>query len=332
MEQAAGEKGRCEEDGQRLELPPGFRFHPTDEELVSHYLAPKVSDSAFRCLAIGEADLNKCEPWDLPWRAKMGGDKEWYFFSLKDRKYPTGLRTNRATRSGYWKATGKDKEIYKMKALVGMKKTLVFYRGRAPKGDKTNWVMHEFRLEGKCCLPKKNNEWVISRVFEKCSGGKKTHVTNLGQSCLPQLVDSSPKRSATEGDVSNPVETTRSQKAREEEAAVDSYLSNSITPSSSSPKHTSIIPSVSQFVPSFTTHPQQASAAMQDLRNILLENNKNWTFKTEHQHPTGLPGYMNNSQPPNGGTFHHMSVVGQNDHSAAGGLSDLDAIWNYFMQ
>ncbi|KAI3905797.1 hypothetical protein MKX01_024913 [Papaver californicum] len=156
-------------------LPPGFRFHPTDEELITYYLIKKVLDSSFTVKAIAEVDLNKCEPWDLPGKAKMG-EKEWYFYSLRDRKYPTGLRTNRATGSGYWKATGKDREIYSSKtsALVGMKKTLVFYKGRAPKGGKSNWVMHEYRLEGKLAYHYLSNsskdEWVISRVFSKSGG------------------------------------------------------------------------------------------------------------------------------------------------------------------
>ncbi|GAV89800.1 NAM domain-containing protein [Cephalotus follicularis] len=162
-------------DNSEAHLPPGFRFHPTDEELITHYLLKKVLDSNFTGRAIAEVDLNKCEPWELPGKAKMG-EKEWYFFSLRDRKYPTGLRTNRATEAGYWKATGKDREIYSSKtcALVGMKKTLVFYRGRAPKGEKSNWVMHEYRLEGKFAYHylsrSSKDEWVISRVFQKSGG------------------------------------------------------------------------------------------------------------------------------------------------------------------
>ncbi|TQD90636.1 hypothetical protein C1H46_023783 [Malus baccata] len=116
-------------------LPPGFRFHPTDEELITHYLCHKVSDVSFTSKAVAVVDLNKCEPWDLPGKASMG-EKEWYFFNLRDRKYPTGLRTNRATEAGYWKTTGKDKEIRRVGVLVGMKKTLVFYKGRAPRAMK----------------------------------------------------------------------------------------------------------------------------------------------------------------------------------------------------
>ncbi|XP_051117743.1 NAC domain-containing protein 92-like isoform X2 [Andrographis paniculata] len=167
------------------DLPPGFRFHPTDEELITHYLSQKVLDTSFTTKVIGDVDLNKVEPWELPWKASMG-EKEWYFFCLKDRKYPTGSRTNRATAAGYWKATGKDKEIFQDKVLVGMKKTLVFYKGRAPKGAKTNWVMHEYRFEGnysiRYSIQNPAKEWVICRVFKKSSGGKKVHISCLKQS------------------------------------------------------------------------------------------------------------------------------------------------------
>ncbi|XP_074556619.1 protein CUP-SHAPED COTYLEDON 2-like [Curcuma longa] len=164
------------------QLPPGFRFHPTDEELITHYLIKKITDAGFSTRAMADVDLNKCEPWDLPGKAKMG-DKEWYFFSLRDRKYPTGLRTNRATIAGYWKTTGKDREIFTSNTsdLLGMKKTLVFYKGRAPRGEKTNWVMHEYRLHSKLPLNANNikDEWVVCRVFKKNSSCKKFSTSNL---------------------------------------------------------------------------------------------------------------------------------------------------------
>ena len=99
---------------------------------------------------ISNANINCGNKYDETGKAKMG-EKEWYFFSLRDRKYPTGVRTNRATNTGYWKTTGKDKEIFNgvTSELVGMRKTLVFYRGRAPRGEKTNWVMHEYRVHAK---------------------------------------------------------------------------------------------------------------------------------------------------------------------------------------
>ncbi|XP_022769445.1 protein CUP-SHAPED COTYLEDON 3-like [Durio zibethinus] len=162
------------EEANEQGLPPGFRFHPTDEELITFYLASKVFNGSFCGVEIAEVDLNRCEPWQLPDVAKMG-EREWYFFSLRDRKYPTGLRTNRATGAGYWKATGKDREVYSASsgALLGMKKTLVFYKGRAPRGEKTKWVMHEYRLDGDFYYRHTcKEEWVICRIFHK-TGEKK---------------------------------------------------------------------------------------------------------------------------------------------------------------
>lgn len=47
-------------------LAPGFRFHPTDEELVRYYLRRKICGKSFRFDAISEVDIYKAEPWDLP--------------------------------------------------------------------------------------------------------------------------------------------------------------------------------------------------------------------------------------------------------------------------
>ncbi|KAF9674492.1 hypothetical protein SADUNF_Sadunf10G0132900 [Salix dunnii] len=49
-----------------VSLPPGFRFHPTDEELVVYYLDRKINGRTVELEIIPEVDLYKCEPWDLP--------------------------------------------------------------------------------------------------------------------------------------------------------------------------------------------------------------------------------------------------------------------------
>nr|GMD75029.1 NAC domain-containing protein 7-like [Ipomoea batatas]GMD82490.1 NAC domain-containing protein 7-like [Ipomoea batatas] len=107
-------------------VPPGFRFHPTDEELVDYYLRKKVALKRIDLDVIKEIDLYNIEPWDLQELCKIGCEEQsdWYFFSHKDKKYPTGTRTNRATKAGFWKATGRDKAIYSKHCLIGMRKTL----------------------------------------------------------------------------------------------------------------------------------------------------------------------------------------------------------------
>lgn len=156
-----------------LQLPPGFRFFPTDEELVVHYLCKKAASQMIPVPIIAEVDLYKYDPWQLPEKA-LFGEKEWYFFTPRDRKYPNGSRPNRAAGTGYWKATGADKPISAKggKKRVGIKKALVFYAGKAPKGTKTNWIMHEYRLADVSRPARKKgslrlDDWVLCRIYNK---------------------------------------------------------------------------------------------------------------------------------------------------------------------
>ncbi|KAH0888382.1 hypothetical protein HID58_050811, partial [Brassica napus] len=154
-----------------VSLPPGFRFHPTDEELITYYLKRKINGREIELEIIPEVDLYKCEPWDLPGKSLLPSkDQEWYFFSPRDRKYPNGSRTNRATKGGYWKATGKDRRVSLKDQAIGTKKTLVYYRGRAPHGIRTGWVMHEYRLDETECEPTAfgmQDAYALCRVFKK---------------------------------------------------------------------------------------------------------------------------------------------------------------------
>ncbi|KAH0913312.1 LOW QUALITY PROTEIN: hypothetical protein HID58_036633 [Brassica napus] len=150
-------------------FPRPSGFHPTDEELVDYYLRKKVASKRIEIDFIKDIDLYKIEPWDLLELCKIGHEEQsdWYFFSHKDKKYPTGTRTNRATKAGFWKATGRDKAIYLRHSLIGMRKTLVFYMGRAPNGQKSDWIMHEYRLETDENGAPQEEGWVVCRVFKK---------------------------------------------------------------------------------------------------------------------------------------------------------------------
>ncbi|XP_057805907.1 NAC domain-containing protein 6-like [Salvia miltiorrhiza] len=148
---------------------PGFRFHPTEEELLDFYLRRMLAGNKLHGDIIGFLNIYKHHPTELPGLARINGEREWYFFVPRDRKHG---RPNRTTENGFWKATGSDKKILTSsdpRKALGVKKTLVFYEGRAPRGRKTDWVMNEYRMPDACTLPQ---EIVLCKVYRKATSLK----------------------------------------------------------------------------------------------------------------------------------------------------------------
>ncbi|WOL12756.1 NAC domain-containing protein [Canna indica] len=169
------------EDGHDNDLlMPGFRFHPTEEELIDFYLRRKVEGKRFHVELIPFLDLYRFDPWELPAMAIIG-EKEWFFYVPRDRKYRNGDRPNRVTTSGYWKATGADRIIRSESSRpIGLKKTLVFYYGKAPKGIRSTWIMNEYRLPlTETSHQSHKTEISICRVYKR--GGADDHHLRLQQ-------------------------------------------------------------------------------------------------------------------------------------------------------
>ncbi|WZZ45820.1 hypothetical protein YC2023_042079 [Brassica napus] len=114
--------------------PVGFRFHPTDEEIIGYYLRAKNMDGNTTHVNefINTVDIYSLDPWELPSQSSsIRKDYVWYFFGRKDNKYVhtkrkvkttniteeplfskkkdkynRGGRQSRKKSSGFWKKTG----------------------------------------------------------------------------------------------------------------------------------------------------------------------------------------------------------------------------------
>jgi len=166
MEMNVGQRGFNEKP---IELP-GFRFHPTEQELVGFYLKRMVQGRLHNFNFIPVLDLYRYDPWDLSSFSSLG-EREMFFFVPRDERCQNNRgRPNRMTASGYWKATGSDRSVHDDNAkCIGLKKTLVFYRGRAPRGQKTDWIMNEYRLPDYSGNDKLKKEVVLCRIYKKAT-------------------------------------------------------------------------------------------------------------------------------------------------------------------
>ncbi|GMG98437.1 hypothetical protein Nepgr_000277 [Nepenthes gracilis] len=159
------------------ELPPGFRFYPTEAELISFYLRNKLQCQKPQLdYVIPTVDIYRHEPQELPkFAGKMcrGDSEQWFFFTQQQEREARGGRASRTTGSGYWKTTGSPGYVYSpQNRVIGVKKTMVFYVGKAPTGRKTKWKMNEYKAieeEGAAsssiAIPKLRHHISLCRVY-----------------------------------------------------------------------------------------------------------------------------------------------------------------------
>ncbi|KAF7818812.1 NAC domain-containing protein 90 [Senna tora] len=164
-------------------MPPGYRFYPTEEELISFYLHNKLEgerEDMNRVIPV--VDIYDYSPWQLPQisgEASVRDEEQWFFFIPRQESEARGGRPKRLTTTGYWKATGSPNHVYSSdNHTIGMKRTMVFYNGRAPNGEKTEWKMNEYKAiiqpqpsssssTTSRPLPMLRQEYSLCRVYKK---------------------------------------------------------------------------------------------------------------------------------------------------------------------
>ncbi|KAK6164272.1 hypothetical protein DH2020_001136 [Rehmannia glutinosa] len=159
-------------------IPPGYRFQPTDVELIDYYLKARLSygvlPNGFNKLFL-DVDLYKHNPQELiGMHEQLEEDQySWYFFTPRERKYGNGRRPQRSAGNGYWKAVGKDTPIIHNGVVIGYKRVLDFLTGKYPKGERTEWKMHEYltkdqkdQLHNLPSTSAKLNDCVLCKIYK----------------------------------------------------------------------------------------------------------------------------------------------------------------------
>ncbi|KAK3408239.1 hypothetical protein EUGRSUZ_J00514 [Eucalyptus grandis] len=161
------------------EHPTGFRFYPTEEELISFYLHNQLhglkQDKIHRVIPV--LDIFDTEPWNLPQHAGelCREDREqWFFFAPMQEREARGGRPSRSMATGYWKATGSSGYVYSSdNKVIGVKNSMVFYLGKPPTGRKTQWKLNTYRAielppslnSTSSSTPKLSREFSLCRVY-----------------------------------------------------------------------------------------------------------------------------------------------------------------------
>jgi hypothetical protein len=155
----------------KMKMLPGFRFLPSDDELIIHYLLRKVRGEEIPWDGILDFELyGEKAPWEL--FGDLDGEKEekHYIFT---RLKKSGKRVSRTAGCGTWHESSCN-QVYdgEGQCVIGLNKQFCFKVKKESRLQKSHWIMHEFSLAGvfeqELC-----NNWVLCTVNKKGAETKK---------------------------------------------------------------------------------------------------------------------------------------------------------------
>ncbi|XP_059624537.1 NAC domain-containing protein 104-like [Cornus florida] len=159
-------------------VPSGYRFLPTEEELLGYYLNSKVysdpMNNNLNNVIPDHYDVFHTIPEDLPGDRR---DKRYFFVRSSEANKLNIISNSGGECGGYWEAIGTEEDIevvYKGKQVHAMKRLLVFYRET---DLPTPWIMHEYHLvHSDDSIPnstkkysRAKDDWVVCVIREKKS-------------------------------------------------------------------------------------------------------------------------------------------------------------------
>ncbi|KAK4781994.1 hypothetical protein SAY86_016096 [Trapa natans] len=189
-------------DGREIKLPVGFRFRPTDQELIVDYLKRKVLSVPLPALVIPELDnVFGTDPWRLPGNLR---ERRHFFCRRGALKGSSSLRSKCNDGSGYWKLTGKEKRVVTpgSSRVIGVRRNLAFYQGSYLDITAPQWIMHELRLLSNGTdapdftasqgVEKRGGEWAVYRVFQRRRKHFNLRKDNRSIVSVPREITSTP--------------------------------------------------------------------------------------------------------------------------------------------
>ncbi|XP_047972039.1 NAC domain-containing protein JA2L-like [Salvia hispanica] len=150
------------------ELAQVREFKPADEEIIREYLMRKINDEAFHTDIINTVQFYASDPDNLSQRHSAGGDRVWFYFTKRNRRYSHADVADRRAGDGYSKVIGALKRITPNGERIGSRRLFVYFTGKSPDSVQTDWLMQEFAATENHA---RMGDWVVCKMYKTTRKG-----------------------------------------------------------------------------------------------------------------------------------------------------------------